>query len=278
MEIGAGNGEFAKLCNYNNYVAYEPCDDASICAQYVTTKNCYYHPSIEMPLHWPEVIVMRHVLEHYPQPRAFLQELSSACKKKGATPCLLIEVPNVEPCLENRRLEDWVYEHPQHFTPGSVTELARLTGWYVDAMHVRYNDEVIVATLCPFHIGQVQCDEEDYDLVLSNISAVRASIVETGKPIVLWGGAGKGATIINLLSLPSELVTVVDSDSRKWGKCVPGTPHPIVSPAVLNKGLHDVIVTTTWRVKDIAEEISREGYEVGTVSHFCRGRLTEYKG
>jgi len=281
VEIGAGNGEFAKLCNYQNYVAYEPCDDSAECARHVTTKNCYYSPSIELPLHCPEVILMRHVLEHYPDPAAYLRELSSACRAKHASPDLIVEVPNIEPCLENRRLEDWVYEHPQHFTPGSLTELARLSGWYVSDMHVRYNDEVLVAAMCPFHIRQVQCDSEDYDLVLANIATVRARLIAAGDPIILWGGAGKSATIINLLGLPPELVTVVDSDSRKWDKCVPGTPHLILPPVLLNTPCSppcDVIVTTSWRTKDIVEEIVRDGYKVGKVFNFCRGRLIEYKG
>ena len=281
VEVGAGNGEFARLCAGEDYVAYEPCDDADECAKHVPTYKKYFHAFRDLKIHNPSVILMRHVLEHFPAPRNFIKALRRQCREEGQCPDLIIEVPNIEPCLRAKRVEDWVYEHPQHFTPGSMGELARRNGWYVDRLDLMYNDEVILATLEPHIDTQVLCVEEDYDRVLASLGDVRDQLtamhLERPGSVVMWGGAGKGATLINLLYDPT--IAVVDSDKRKWGKCVPGTPTVIVEPAVLNILKPDlVLVTTSWRVKDIAEEIAREEYPVGSVAYIDRGKLTTYEG
>lgn len=280
IEIGAGNGEFAKMCNTKDYVAYEPTDDAQECKRSVTTYQEYFRPEFNMKGDAPDVIVMRHVLEHYAKPGEFLQELSDNSRRHKLNPYLIIEVPNVQNALRDLRIEDWVYEHPQHFTPNSMHTLARMHGWAVDDMFTSYNDEVLIARLLPFGGELGKGRSYMFDGLLRVIQQVRAELMamDTLRPdsVVLWGGAGKGATLINLLNLD---LTVVDSDKRKWGKYVPGTDLMIVEPAVLKLLKPDlVVVTTSWRVKDIVEEIILNDYPVGRVANFCRGKLTTYQG
>lgn len=280
VEIGAGNGEFAALLKHLPYIAYEPTDDALVCAKYVETRQRYYDIENDIRIDKPDVILMRHVLEHYANPGEFLQQISDACRRSKIEPSLIIEVPNIQNALRDVRIEDWVYEHPQHFTPNSLYTLAACSGWRTDDIFTTYNDEVIVASFLTFgHKYDKGCSSK-FDAMLRNISLTRGDIERMHQrrsgSVVLWGGAGKGATLINLLDLD---IPVIDSDDRKWGKYVPGTPYQINNPSILRDLKPDlVVVTTSWRVKDIVEEIIREEYPVGRVSNFCHGKLITYQG
>jgi len=277
VEIGAGNGEFARLCNSDRYVAYEPTDDWEKCAQFCETRQRYFVPESGVPVEKPGLLLMRHVLEHYAKPGEFLQQLSRACKVDKCEPYLIIEVPNIVPALRHLRIEDWVYEHPQHFTPESLAMLARLHGWTVDDMYTTYNDEVIIARFVPqgaFKLGR----KNAFDRMQRWFQETREELLMLHKKrhgsVVLWGGAGKGSTLINMLDLPFRSLPIVDSDERKWGKCVPGTAHLIETPAILRSLKPDlVVVTTSWRVGDIREEIKLSGLPVGHVASINQGHL-----
>ena len=280
VEIGAGNGEFARLCAGANYLAFEPTDDAEECAKWVPTAKQFFIPHLDVKETMPTVILMRHVLEHYSDPGKFLRELSDEVRRAGVNPYLVVEVPCVSNALRDLRIEDWVYEHPHHFTQNSLYTLARMNGWAVDDLFITYGGEVLVARLIPFGNRFGKSSDYVFNSVLANIQNARHEIEKSHNlcpgSVVLWGGAGKGATLINLLNLD---IPVVDSDDRKCGKYVPGTPFKIKSPSVLHELKPDmVVVTTSWRVGDIADEIARARYPVGNVAHFCRGKLITYRG
>lgn len=278
LEIGSGNGEFAKACEYANYIAYEPTDDALKCSRYVETRQRLFLPDTDVAIDKPDVIVMRHVLEHFQDPGEFLSDLSYYLRYYCMRTFLVVEVPNIQNALANGRIEDWVYEHPNHFTPGSLETLTRQTGWSLTDLATCYNREVILATLSPrASVLDVQYGLT-FDTVLSNLQSSRDAILELDE-VVLWGGAGKGATIINLLDLPPGSVHVVDSDPRKHGKYVPGTGLLIQSPDLIDcLNTPTVIVTTSWRTVDIVDEILRDEHSVGHVYSFNKGLLNLYQG
>lgn len=278
VEIGAGNGEFARFLHDLPYIAYEPTADANECSKHVETKKQYFSPEADMDLVAPDVILMRHVLEHLTDPVRFMRRLSTEAKRSGIKPKLVIEVPCVTQALKQGRVEDWVYEHPHHFSPDSLAEAARLSGWACTHMWVTYNKEVIVAEFDVY--GMDMTSKQDRFVIMDHLHHIGDDLMAMHQQrygnVVLWGGAGKGATLVNMLNKPFP---VVDSDERKWGKYVPGTAYRIESPKILHRlrpGI--VVVTTSWRVGDIAEEIVREGYPVGRVANFSQGKLVTYQG
>jgi hypothetical protein len=93
--------------------------------------------------------------------------------------------------------------------------------------------------------------------------------------LVLWGGTGKSAAFINMFGF-RECETVVDSDSNKWGKYVPGTGQLIESPNFLNEGPYTILVTTPWRIKDIVSEIKDRKINYSKILFLNEGKLNEY--
>jgi hypothetical protein len=269
VEIGAGRGEFADLFQGYDYVAYEPSADAAECEKVATTRKMFFN-RLAMCHEKPDLIVMRHVLEHFPDPWKFVSDLRLDALTFKLLPTLVVEVPNILPALKARRLEDWVYEHPQHFTPNSLRTLLEQAGWSVSKVETYYNDEVIlaIATLS--------------DLVYSSdgkVAKAYENLKRTGVHLhcpIFWGGAGKCATLINLLEITGP-VTVVDSDERKWGCYVPGTDYVIQDPEIL-KDLKPsrIIVATTWRTADIAAQLKALGLET-LILNISEGELQLYE-
>lgn len=274
LEIGAGNGEFAKMVGSRNYIAYEPSEDFYECSKFVETRKMYFGPE-ELVKVKPSIIIMRHVLEHFADPRDFLESLSIASCRAAISPKLIIEVPCCLPALESGRLEDWVYEHPHHFNDYSMRQLLTLSGWFPQEIEFCYNDEVLYTTATPSYESTVNigCDNVrnaffDFKHLCQNLT----------RPLVFWGGAGKGANLINMFC-PMGDVTVVDSDMRKWGKYVPGTDFKIMAPSLLRYlPPGDIIVTTNWRVEDITNEIKRTGIPFEKILSVVKGKLVQYNG
>jgi len=269
VEIGAGDGGFASRVAVNKYLAFEPSDDFLKCALITRTCPRYFLPEKDVAEFHPSTIVMRHVLEHFTDPYTFLLSLSDNCHKQQVHPSLIVEVPCVEKALREGRLEDWVYEHPQHFTMESMFKLAYLSGWSMNYIRYCYGEEVLLARMTPDMSVSRHLQSDRFTTMLGHLRA--ASETLSHKNVVLWGGAGKSAMIINLLGLQAP---VVDSDRNKWGKCVPGTRLKIMAPNVipaLNPEL--VVITTNWRTEDILKEMERNEFYDGRVATIKNGKL-----
>jgi hypothetical protein len=283
VEIGAGDCEFLDSLNTDAIkVAVDPCEAVEraeeLGIQYHRTMFSYKH---HVPDGGQPLILARHLLEHLQAPRKLLEEIATEARKRSKTTYLYLEVPNCEVALNNTRIEDWTYEHVQHFTIRSMQALLRNSGIDHFVITKRYGDEVlsVIAKIDPVTVNPADLD---VDVVLDNYTHA-AKIVDTENvrirsrlgQVAFWGGAGKSAMFINLFDLPPS-ACVVDSHDEKWGMCVPGTRIKIQDPEILKEFCpHYIVATTSWRAEDIRDEIKRRGIKCGQLLKFQNGQLTE---
>lgn len=262
VEIGSGDGSFLAGLTQPNKLAYEPSDDYYACvAKRLETVKGYFDPAKDMPPPH-SLIIMRHVLEHLKHPRAFIQEIVD----NAQTVDMFIEVPCVENALKQKRVEDWVYEHPQHFTFKSLKYLMEALKWTVLSFNKVYGDEVLV------YYGRFIKDgnrslSQAVTFVKYQLNKIRAN-----EQIVFWGGAGKSAMFLHEFSADGDLV--VDSDERKFGKYVPGLGLEIRDPGTL-VGTPTIVITTRWRADDILADIRSRGITPKVVYAYSDGELVE---
>lgn len=281
IEIGAGDGQFLAGVNCEFKLAYEPSEDWKKCETLgIRVVDDYFDPDIDSPL-FPEdnnLYLMRHVLEHIENPREFIEKIIQGCPNNFS---MIVEVPCIVPALVNRRIEDWVYEHVQHFTPTSLKRLFTSLGCQIIRCETKYNNEIIV-----LHAKRVRGDATDmvmkycdefsatYD---DSIDAAQKQIegyLNSGKRVAYWGGIGKSAMFLHQVGVAP--MRVVDSDERKAGLCVPGMEAKIEHCTSLLEFPVDVIViTTAWRADDITAEIIRRGIKCEKVLAYRKGILTE---
>lgn len=288
VEIGAGDGSFLDLLRNDRFkTAWEPSEpDVKILERkgYNVYPHYFYPGTSTVPD--DSMIIMRHVLEHIHNPREFLERLSdtngdlssgkrAVCRNGRAH--LYIEVPNIRLALENYRLEDWTYEHCNHFTPESLEFVLAVSGWRIYSLYEAYNSEV----LCAFAYTEGREDEASEYIrrftktLIEGAYEAKQSLDKAeaqGSRVVFWGAAGKSINTLGYFH--KEGRPVVDSDLRKKGLYVPGTKIKIQHPNDFEfKDTDLIFVTTNWRYHDIYEEIERRGIKHQAILHFTEGEL-----
>lgn len=271
IDIGAGDGSFlASIPTPFNRKAYEPSDSYHECVKNANAGmkayNKYFVFKDDIPPEGSITIMMRHLIEHFEYPREFLGNLAQACRDRhDGTVRVIIEVPNIQNALDKVRLEDWTYEHAQHFTAKSLTRLLySLGGWYIQ-VSTSYNNEVLIAEVYfPTHVNK----QPDY-----RNAVLRAHSNMPTEDVAYWGGAGKGATFLNMFDICGP---VVDSDPGKVGYYVPGTDSVIHSPEILiHNPVSTIIATTSWRANDIRDEINSSSIPCKRLLKFENGHIVE---
>jgi hypothetical protein len=280
IEVGAGNGEFLEMIDSEAVkIAVDPAESVKMCEErgihYVQE---YFDPSRHLLESAGDIlIVMRHLLEHMSSPRDFIDAIAEERREIHNETHVLIEVPCIENALDHVRLEDWTYEHPQHFTYASLEALMLSAGFTGSAQYA-YNCEVLVyegnLNRMPFNETELHLDN------FSKLSLMAAKIggqLAAMDSVAYWGGAGKSAMFINYLGVLEDAV-VVDSDPDKVGLYVPGTKIKIQDPdKLLLNPVDTIVITTSWRAQDIACEIKRRNIPCTRLLTFDSGNLVEVK-
>jgi hypothetical protein len=285
IEIGAGDCEFlAGIDTHAGRIAVDPCKAVESAANHgFTFYRDFFDPHKHIPKEAGNVlIIMRHLLEHFEQPRDILESISRAAKNRTSPTIVYIEVPSCENALHHCRIEDWTYEHPQHFTVNSMRAALRAAGLDHFIVLPKYDGEVlsVIVKIEPKANNEKDlCVETvlmDYEQTDQNISDTIGWLCHHSHCTVFWGGAGKSAMFVRKFHLPEDDTVVVDSHNEKWGSFVPGTGIVIHTPAILHETRPDYIVaTTSWRANDIRDEIVRDDIPCKKLLKFEGGQLTE---
>ena len=283
IEIGAGDCEFLASLNSDAVkIAVDPSHASAKAAEELGIHHVRekFHASAHIPEGAREVeIIMRHLLEHMEQPRDFLETIAIKGHDRNCRIELLIEVPSCSMALNDCRIEDWTYEHPQHFTPTSMEAMLRNCCFSDIDVRTSYGGEVLIAraTSWPHTQNYIQGVIKNFKRMESNIQGTRQWFYDNMDAIAFWGGAGKSAMFIRKFKLPEQAI-VVDSHDQKWGMYVPGTRIEIRDPEWLRRDhgrKRTIIATTSWRAYDIAKEIVRDNIPCRALMKFEAGQLVE---
>jgi hypothetical protein len=263
VEIGAGDGEFLELIP-GPKLAYEPSDDYhKLCEKKIPAIHGYFDPNICV-LEDDDVVVMRHVLEHIHKPFEFLDNMVTYAAMAHESFLLYVEVPCVENAIRDARIEDWTYEHPNHFTETSLRFLLMRAGLTPVNVFKAYGGEVLCA------VARSNKVSEYVNGAFAKFRLLRELELPFDQPVVFWGGAGKSMMLLHHVA--RDFDHVVDSDERKFGKFVPGLSLRIENPDIITKD-DIVIITTNWREADIHADMKRRGLTPAAVYTVKNGKL-----
>ena len=287
VEIGCGEGHFlrglSEAVQGGRFLGFDPSasPENGIGVEFHAR---LFDPIRDTAANAPDVIIIRHVLEHLTDVSAFIEQLSWGAANLGK-PCLLFaEVPCIDRVFETDRLADFFYEHVAQFTTESFSTLMKRGGKLLQVGH-GYDGEVVYA-LVELGRSEVQRAHAGASAEFSQRSVTsRARIAEqlnvlanSGKTVAVWGGTGKAAAFLHHFGGDAKrFPLVVDSDRDKVGSFVPGTGQRIEFRDILKTQLVDVVVIPTqWRAKDILAEMGREGIVVDQVLIEHKGELIDF--
>jgi hypothetical protein len=290
IEIGCGDGHFVRALSEahrgrGRFVGFDP-NTAPESGVGVEFHARLFEPLSDMVAYKPDLVVIRHVLEHLAEPADLLDNLAWGAAQIDKPCRLCAEAPCIDRVFDADRLTDFYFEHASHFTTQSFAKLMQRAG-EVERLDHGYDGEVVsaIVRLSVPHTYQERAKASARFAAQApnsraNVAAQLDLLAASNKRVVIWGGTGKAAAFIHQFGADAErFPLVVDSDRDKVGSFVPGSGQQIVFRDVLKDMPVDVIIIPTqWRARDIVAEMKREGITARRILVEHNGALVDFQG
>ena len=216
MEVGCGKGYFLDMLQSKGF-DIEGCDPTYEGSN-PKIRTEFFNAALGIR---GKNIILRHVLEHIPDPVGFLRQLAEA----NGDGRIYIEVPCFDWILNHRTWFDVFYEHVNYFR---LADLQRMFSRVHESGRIFGSQYLfIVADLATIQMPRADGDWVEFP------SDFLSSLYSSPAPMgdVVWGAASKGV-IYSLLrermGMPMDIA--VDINTTKQGKYMPTTGVEIFSP------------------------------------------------
>ena len=221
VEVGCGKGMFLDLRTAlgADIVGFDPTYEGSD----PRIRREYFTQGIGIA---GEGIILRHVLEHIPDPVSFLFDIAEANGNRGR---IYIEVPCFDWICENHVWYDIFHEHVNYFRLGDFHRIFRSV---VESGHV-FGGQYIYVVGDLASLRRPKIDQNDRVAFPADFSDGLASIgTLTPAPTIIWGGASKGVILALMCERAGRPVeTVIDISPAKQGLFLAATGLQVRSPA-----------------------------------------------
>jgi nucleoside-diphosphate-sugar epimerase len=241
VEVGRGKGDFVEMLQANGFFKIHGYD-ASYDGNNPAIEKRYLKESDRIKA---DLVILRHVLEHVPNPYNFLSMLKAVFGNVK----IYIEVPNYDWIVTNKTFFDITYEHVNYFSPQSLKKLFDAS---TTTHGLLFDDQYqyVVADLSSLNIEFNELYESkqwEYVSFIDLFPTLRADIerldtVAQGRSVYIWGAATKGCLFLAHCASSSRLIDkvafAIDQNPQKIGKYLPGSLIQI-------KSKHDFFKSTT---------------------------------
>lgn len=252
VEVGCGKATFFNLLSNSGFRNLRGFDRTYQGSDPRITKD--YLSDFHKPLS-ADGILLRHVLEHIPDPVRFLADLEQINQKSLK---FVIEVPSMEWSIRANAYWDFGYEHANHFTVDSFKKIFKECKIY----RVFSEQYLLVIADSSSLVERVRSDSEPsaefekmLDESLANNSLTK--FARGGGRYWVWGAGGKGVLLMfHLMQIKSSKIQpplgVIDINPAKQNNFLASSALPIVSPRSFFRDVreNDVIFVTNPNYKD----------------------------
>ncbi len=255
VEVGCGGAEFLEALRPHvsaELWGYDPAIPTEVTElEGIHLVRDYYMPNDAPPT--PDMLVLRHTLEHIANPYTFLRSL---IPPDGQKPLLYIEVPAWEWIAERHSFYSFSYEHCSYYSRRAMAHMLAQLGYRVRECEFDFDGEYIrciaeagdeQSTRIP--LGALQDQSERFAKALpSLVKNMRCMFTEKS---ALWGAAGKGTTLLNLIdAMYTDTPVVIDSSPRRAHTFIPRTGQEVILPSDIKRDTTDRILLTNSAYKD----------------------------
>jgi SAM-dependent methyltransferase len=222
-----------------------------------------------------DVIIANNVMAHIPDLNDFVAGMAHLVADDGV---ITVENPSVGELINRCAFDTIYHEHYFYHSCLSVDTLTRRHGLYLNDveffgdLHGGTNrwwigpaeqptDRLAEALAAERAAGMGRIDYyadfgQRVEQLRTDLMKMVHSLVDEGKTIAGYGAAAKGATMVNVMGITSELMPyVVDRNTYKQGRYMPGTHQLIRDPSVLTDEQPDVLLLLAW---NFASEIMNQ--------------------
>lgn len=227
IEVGCGKGYFLEHLQAQGFsiTGFDPTYEG----QSEKIVKAYFSPGIGLSA---DAIILRHVLEHIPDPLAFLKSILLANRGQGR---IYIEVPCFDWIVRNRAWFDIFFEHVNYFR---LSDFDRLFGKVIEAGHAFGGQYLYVLADLASLREPVLAEGDDFKFpedFLATVSAYAENINKSRalgrKQVVVWGGASKGVIFSLFMQRAGvDIDYVIDINPAKQGKYLGATGYKVSAP------------------------------------------------
>lgn len=208
-----------------------------------------------------DVIVLRHTLEHIPNPFSFLHEIAKANNYKGY---IYIEVPTFDWITEKKAFWDVFYEHCNYFTKSTLSLLFEnaevehcFGGQYLSCWADLSKIRLTIPPQKLHRIGLSNIFEKETERYISLVK-------KYSQKLAIWGAGAKGSTFLNITDSKKEHIKyVIDINPKKQNKFIARTAHRIHSPEILKiKNVENILVMNENYLEEIRKLVKNKSINI----------------
>jgi len=265
IEVGCGKGYFLEqlLANGFKITGFDPAYEGSNPAIVKTS----FGDSTELT---SDGIILRHVLEHIPNPFEFLSRVTSANRGRG---CIYIEVPCFDWICENQAWFDIFYEHVNYFR---MSDFYRMFGKIHESGYL-FGKQYLYVVADLASLKQPRLDANDGFRFPPRMDALPAVAAERLRHEIgdapqkaLWGASSKGVVFGLMMQRQGISIDyVVDINPAKQGKYLPVSGLLVSSPAELVRQLKPgstILVMNSNYLSEV-RSLTRDHYSYRAIDH-----------
>ena len=271
LEIGASDFTFSELLierGAKKVIAFEPSNLFQTENPQIQHIDTFFSPE-KIPVRSEEVdlIVMRHVLEHIPDPLATIAQLASIARP-GLK--LYIEVPNAQDIINNHRFYDFFYEHITYFNPELLIGIMRNLGFTTHQVNYLFQGQHF-SILCEktevTHTSFLPIKAIENIPVVAGFTSYTEDFLKKLRDVInyyhkiaIYGAGNHSLGIAALLNIDSEKVQCfLDLNKMKAGKYSPKTHIPILLPQKENlQDLDAIVIIAPLHQDEIASDLKNK--------------------
>lgn len=227
VEVGCGKGLFLEMLAERDVeiTGFDPAYEGTNSK----IRQEYFRPGNGIE---SEGLILRHVLEHIPDPVSFIGQLKEA---NGGRGYIYIEVPCFDWICEQRAWFDIFYEHVNYFR---LSDFERIFGNVIASGRI-FGGQYLYVVADLASLRQPVIDQNDRAKMPKDfVAKLEAVGTDMNEAAVIWGGASKGVIFSLLRARKGHPVkAVIDINPSKQGKFLPLTGLKVQSPEEV---LHDL--------------------------------------
>jgi SAM-dependent methyltransferase len=220
IEIGCGKGAFLDLLASNgaDISGFDPTYEG----RNPKVHRLYYRPGLDFHA---KGLILRHVLEHVPDPYRFLWHLRQSNKGSGL---IYIEVPCFEWICQHRAWFDIFHEHVNYFR---LNDFRRMFSDIIDCGNIFGGQYIYVVAELASLTRPTRDTSDPITFPRDFLRTLRNPDSPLGFSSCIWGGASKGTIFALMKRRIGEPVTrVVDINPAKQGKYLAVTGLRVQAP------------------------------------------------